>query len=131
MSINVDEKKLSLGRWHLDSFNKQIKVFTFLNDVDDRNGPFEMLPKTHKKIFKISHIFSAKLLQLRDIINRSGDRSYQKIDEKIVEKLNKKGYALKSFTVPAGTIAIVDTSCMHRARPNLKGTRYALTSYYK
>ena len=69
---DTNENELSSGRWHLDSFNNQIKVFTFLNDVNEENGPFEMIPKTHKKMFKISNVFSAKLLKIQDIIKRNG-----------------------------------------------------------
>ncbi len=46
-----------LGRWHIDSFREQVKVFTFLSDVEDENGPFEFLKGTHTPGFKFRSIF--------------------------------------------------------------------------
>ena len=47
--------KTDKGRWHLDSFNNQYKVFCFLKDVKNKNGALEVIPRTHRLLFKITN----------------------------------------------------------------------------
>ena len=39
LPIPEDDYALTEGRWHIDSFNNQYKVFLFLKDVEKSNGP--------------------------------------------------------------------------------------------
>ena len=127
-TISTKKEDLKKGRWHLDSFRGQLKIFVFLTNVTENTGAFEMIPKTHKKYFKIIEALSGNIFSPFDFLR--GTRSYASFNDDYIEKLLKKGYPSKIFEVEAGTIAIVDTSCMHRARPCINGSRYALTSYY-
>lgn len=127
----LDSKATALhtGRWHLDSFYQQMKIFVFLTDVTQASGPFEMIPGTQAMTFKVRQALEGHLITPKDLVK--GTRSYASLKEELIEKIVAKGYETKAFDVPAGTIALVDTSCVHRARPCTKGERYALTSYYK
>ena len=44
--------------------------------------------------------------------------------------MSAKGYRPVSVICKAGTMMVADTSAIHRARPCLEGSRYALTTYY-
>lgn len=127
-TLDPEAAALRKGRWHLDSLNQQMKVFVFLTDVTQASGPFEMIPGTHAMSFKMRKALQGYLITPKDLIQ--GTRSYSRLKDKLIEKIVAKGYETKAFDVPAGTIALVDTSCVHRARPCTTGERYALTSYY-
>jgi ectoine hydroxylase-related dioxygenase (phytanoyl-CoA dioxygenase family) len=127
-SLGKDASALSKGRWHIDSFRRQIKIFLFLSDVTMTSGAFEMIPGTHANSFKIKQAFRGRFFTPKDLIE--GTRAYSKFKEEFIEKILLTGREAKIFTVSAGSIAIVDTSCIHRARPCTDGSRYALTSYY-
>lgn len=123
-----EDAELIQGRWHLDSLRRQLKIFVFLTDVTEKSGPFEMIPGSHRTSFKIRHALKGDFFTPKDILN--GSRKYQHLKETLIERIVASGHERKAFTIKAGTIAMVDTSCVHRARPCLKGERYALTSYY-
>ena len=36
------------GPWHRDSFFRQFKSIIYLNDVNEQNGPFQLISKSHK-----------------------------------------------------------------------------------
>ena len=61
----------------------------------------------------------------------TGKRSYQSLPEHWIETLRGRGYEPAPVLVEAGTVLIVDTSIIHRARPCKSVPRYALTTYYK
>ena len=128
-TLDSEATTLRIGRWHLDSFHQQMKIFVFLTDVTQASGPFEMIPRTQAMTFKVRQALEGHLITPKDLVK--GTRSYASLKEELIEKIVAKGYETKAFDVPAGTMALVDTSCVHRARPCTKGERYALTSYYK
>lgn len=115
------------GRWHVDSLRKQVKVFTFLSDVKEENGPFEYVPFTNSYWFKLKRI--GNYLSVMDFFNKNGSRKYQKLKESFIKKVLNK-FMSKKFICDMGTTAIVDTSALHRASPCIKGTRYYLCAYY-
>lgn len=117
------------GRWHLDSFNKQLKIFVFMRDVSEDDGPFELIPRTHRMPVKIRHALQAQYFRLSDYIKRTGKRGYHKIDEGFIDYVERR-YPSQLFTVPAGSILVADTSAIHRAHPVNGGERYAFTSYH-
>lgn len=128
-NLPVEQKPdLIKGRWHLDSLRTQIKVFAFLTGVTERSGPLEVIPGTHRGGFKALHVMDGQLLKLADF--RGSNRKYQKLDDAWVDRMAKAAGGEKPLTCPAGTVAVVDTSAIHRARPCLEANRYALTSYY-
>lgn len=121
---------LTQGRWHLDSLRRQLKIFVFLTDVTETSGCFEMIPRSQRMSFKLEHALKGELVTLQDVIRNDGTRQYSHLKEQLIERIVARGYQSKAFTVPKGTIALVDTSSVHRARPCTDGQRYALTSYY-
>lgn len=128
LTLASDDTTSRKGRWHLDSFRRQLKIFIFLTDVTQESGPFEMIPGTQATSFKMKQALQGNLITPKDLVE--GTRSYSRLKEELIERILAKGYETKTFNVPAGSIALVDTSCVHRARPCVAGERYALTSYY-
>jgi len=118
-------------RWHIDSFRKQLKLFLFLNDVDEDNGPLEYVPRTHKTAFKYRNALRLGYYTLKDLKPENrGKRSWRRIHDETVARVEGMGYPSLPLVVPAGTLALVDTSGLHRARPCLSGERYAITTYH-
>lgn len=128
-ALDETGKHLRKGRWHLDSFNRQLKIFVFLQDVGPNDGPFELIPRTQKMSTKVIHAIQAKYFRIKDFVQKTGKRGYQHIDDSFINHVEKK-YPTEIFNVPAGTILIADTSAIHRAHPVNGGERYAFTSYH-
>ena len=119
-------------RWHLDSFQKQLKLFAFLSDVTEDSGPLEFIPGTHKTSFKWRHAIPLGYYKLTDIPSYfQGKRSWQFIHNQTIDKIRTAGYEPKPMVAEAGTVMLVDTSAIHRARPCLSGERYAVTVYHR
>ena len=53
--LQADDISLMKGRWHIDSFFRQLKIFLFLTDTSDQSGPFEFIPGTHRTGFKFKN----------------------------------------------------------------------------
>lgn len=128
-AVDRGDAAANLGRWHTDSFRQQYKVFLFLTDVVESSGPFEYLPRTHRPSFKLSMAVRGVYFGPTDLIK--GTRSYTRLNEGYIDRLAERGFRSKPVTCAAGTIMIVNTSAIHRARPCMSGARYALTSYYR
>jgi hypothetical protein len=122
-----DGPNLVNGRWHLDSLFSQIKVFLFLSDVSERSGPLELVRGTHKPAFKFRHLAAGRLMRPSDLVGTA--RRYQKLDDAWVDSLTAER-GVEPVICEEGSIAIVNTGAIHRARPCLEGGRYALTAYY-
>lgn len=116
------------GRWHIDSFREQVKVFTFLSDVEDVNGPFEFLSGSHTPGFKFKNVVAGNYFSVKDFFGSK--RKYQRLDEDFINKTVSEIEATP-LICEAGTTAIIDTSSIHRARPCLEGRRYYIAAYYK
>jgi len=117
-STDKDVKYGSGGPWHRDSYFRQFKSLIYLNDVDENNGPFQLIHQSHetkdndRKIAELEHMQSSFLQEKVDkIIENDPDR-------------------LKTLTGKAGTLVLVDTSIIHRGIPVKNGIRYALTNYF-
>ena len=109
------------GRWHIDSFRSQFKVFLFLSDVSADAGPLAVVPKSHYASFKAKSVVTGKYYN-----------PFSKDDPRLYRRLSDQQYddLAIPLIVPKGTIAIVNTSCVHRATPCVSKTRVALTSYF-
>ncbi len=116
------------GRWHFDSFRKQYKIFTFLEDVDEDAGPLEIINQTHTNFFKLKEFIIGNLFRLSDFT--STHRLYQSFDDSYVNKLIQNGYMKSPLTCKKGASYIINVSCIHRAGPCYKNNRYAITNYY-
>nr|WP_099072367.1 phytanoyl-CoA dioxygenase [Nostoc linckia] len=86
--------------WHSDAEDRRIiKIFIYLNDVEQKTGPFEYIPRS------LTPIFSWKYIQLYYKLFKS---NYMGIDDEDVKPIIPKS-AWKSCTGAAGTVIIVDT----------------------
>jgi len=83
------------NQWHHDGKRKQIRVFIFLTDVPPDGQCTLFVPGSHRKYHY--------------------DISYSRLRE---EEILRSG-TLARCTGPAGSIAIIDTNCSHRANRNL------------
>jgi hypothetical protein len=122
------EDRQITGRWHLDSLRHQYKLFCFLTRTEERTGPLEVVPGTHRTVFKLWPLASGSYISRSDL--GTGKRRYQKLDEQWVGAQCRKAGGSVPFLCEAGTLILVDTSAIHRARPCLEGHRYALCAYY-
>lgn len=122
------EDRLMTGRWHLDSLRHQYKLFCFLTRTDEQTGPLEVVPGTHRTSFKLLPLVTGQYISFSDLRNEK--RRYQKLDESWVKTQCRKAGGSVPFLCEAGTLILVDTSAIHRARPCLEGHRYALCAYY-
>jgi hypothetical protein len=126
----IEESFLRLGRWHIDSYREQYKIFIYLTDVDYENGPFEFIPDTASFLFKSKMFFTGRYFALKDFFTNSKGRRYSKLKDDWIEKSVKNKYNAITFTCKAGTILFANTSCIHRAIPCMEGERITLTCYY-
>lgn len=86
--------------WHSDAEDRRIiKIFIYLNDVEQKTGPFEYIPRS------LTSLFSWNYFQLYYKLWKSG---YMGIDDEEVKPVIPKS-AWKSCPGPAGTVIIVDT----------------------
>ncbi|MEH1828827.1 MAG: phytanoyl-CoA dioxygenase [Nostoc sp.] len=86
--------------WHSDAEDRRIiKIFIYLNDVEEKTGPFEYIPRS------LTPFFSWNYIQLFYKLWKSG---YMGIDDEEVKPVIPKS-AWKSCPGPAGTVIIVDT----------------------
>ena len=127
-AIDSKASQLQLGRWHLDSFFNQIKIFLFLSNTSEQSGPFEFIPRSHRFPFKLGMLCKGKYIKPMDLLKRK--RGYAAFEDSFIDHLSNEGYPAKAVLCSAGTLMVVNTSAIHRARPCLQGSRYALTAYY-
>ncbi len=106
--------------WHRDAFLRQFKAILYLSDVGPSNGPFEMIRDSHlrKRVLSDMRAGHLKYMQYR--------LTNPEIEQIIADDPARK----ITYTAPAGTLILVDTSTLHRGQPIQDGTRYALTNYY-
>ena len=131
-ALSAQDRRSPVGRWHIDSWRSQEKVFLFLTDTTARSGPFEFIPDTHRFGFRIKKALQPGFFfNLSTLLRRGAPRPYQSIADDKIQTLFASGFAPKPVVVKAGTVLIADTSYLiHRARPCIDGERYALTAYY-
>jgi hypothetical protein len=106
--------------WHRDAFFSQFKAMLYLTDVSEKNGPFELLPGTHRLINLLSSTLTGGLRYKRDRIS----------DEEVfhLEKVLKT--PKRSIIGCAGTLVLFNSAVIHRGKPIEEGERLALTNYY-
>jgi hypothetical protein len=97
--------------FHTDMSNPSfLKVFVYLNDVDERNGPHCLIPGTHRN--KASELW------------RDG-----RIDDEEMAKYYPK--STWDFQVgKAGSVFFVDTKAFHKGMPLIEGERHLAQFYY-
>lgn len=106
--------------WHRDAFFNQFKAMLYLTDVSEKNGPFELLPGTHRLASVLNATLAGGMGYMQDRIS----------DEEVMhlERVLKK--PRRSVTGAAGTLVLFNSSVIHRGKPIEEGERLALTNYY-
>lgn len=112
-------KGASGGGWHRDSTHPQFKAMLYLKDVNELNGPLEIIPGTHK--FSNQYKLSRKGLLPHD------QQWFNESEIHAIESYHGKKITL---TGSAGTVILFESSTLHRGRPIEAGERLALTNYY-
>lgn len=107
--------------WHRDSHSPQFKAILYLTDVGPAQGPFEILPGSHR----LSNL-------VLDTVQERIEGARKRFSEDEVARIAKRRYPLgvQTVTGPAGTLVLAVTSAIHRGRPIEAGARYALTNYF-
>ena len=116
--VKAGEKAFASQRWHRDPEDKKmLKLFIYLNDVDDGAGPFIYIPYS-KYGLKWGHVFPQK-----------PPRGFYP-PEGAVEKIIPPD-AIKYNTGRAGTVIFCDTTGLHKGGYALEKERIMFTAGYR
>lgn len=107
--------------WHRDAFHFQYKSMIYLSDVFPENGPFELLPGSHRMVDVVRDTIMGRL---------DAPPASRISEEQITRLLTHSPRRSVSLPAAAGTLILFDSSTIHRGMPIISGTRYALTNYY-
>ncbi len=102
-----------LFHYDLDEF-KWLKLFIFMDDVTDENGPHVYIPATHKPGNK-----PFDLLKF----------GYSRLPDNLVSQFHKKE-TWKKLTCKKGTMVLANTQCWHKGTPLTNGRRCVLVPEY-
>jgi hypothetical protein len=108
------------GDWHRDNYNKEVKAMLYLTDVQEDNGPLEIVENSQRfvNILKANIKFKNKFPNTR--FN----------NDEIQDFIKNNNLKTKLITGHKGTLVMFNSSSIHRGSPIKKGERYALTNYY-
>lgn len=107
------------GGWHRDSFYSQFKAMLYLTDVNEKNGPFQLLEGSHK--------FNSVL----KAISAGGLKHNQnRISDNEVKRLISNGFTIRTLTGKKGDLILFNSTTIHRGKPIEDGVRLAATNYY-
>lgn len=124
LAARIDCKEGNLGSgggWHRDSpITHQFKAICYLSDVGVKNGPFQYIKGSHKKL----SLLKAYLMKLF----KAGQ--YRFTEKEIEDYLEKTNSDLMELIGHEGTLAFVDTKGIHRGKPIGEGSRYVLFCYF-
>ncbi len=86
--------------WHSDAEDRRIiKIFMYLNDVEEKTGPFEYIPRSLTSLLRWQYYW---------LYYKLWQSKYMGIDDEIVKKVIPQS-AWKSCTGSAGTVIFADT----------------------
>lgn len=114
----VEGNKGSGGGWHRDGiYGHGFKTLLYLTDVNEKNGPFEYIPRS----FHWSHHlrYATRVDQYQ--------YSSEEIDKLLLKTTEVK---VKTITGKKGDLVIFNTNGIHRGRPIQSGVRCAITNYF-
>ena len=101
---------------HVDTFHRQFKAMLYLDDVDVGNGPFSYFPGSHRNRLRLIK------KQLKGN-NRNKDTVFE--DHEVTSILSSE----KQVCLPAGSLLLFDTGCIHRGAPQETRSRSVLMNY--
>lgn len=110
------------GDWHRDRMLRQFKTLVYLEDVTEKDGPFQFIDGSHT-YHENRFREDSKITGLPNPITRLTDKDVQPLIKQRPERLI-------TFTAKKGTVILVDTSGIHRGSPLNGGKRYAVFNYY-
>jgi hypothetical protein len=102
--------------YHVDAFSKEFKAFIYLDDVDEGNGPFSYIPRTHRDRVRL----------MRKIISGRGDHAPTGFPP---EELGALADTEQRICGPAGTMILADVRGLHRGTPQVERSRSVLVNY--
>ncbi len=98
-----NENQFGTLLWHKDSEDRRmVKIFVYLNDVEEKHGPFEYVP------LPLSSIYNLNFYRIYYKLWQSG---YVGIDDETLNKIVPKS-AWKSCPGKAGTVIFLDPKCV-------------------
>lgn len=121
ITANDDEKHGSGGGWHRDSFSRQFKAVSYLEDVSINNGPFMYIKGSHKMENIKKVIYGLK---------KHTPGNYRYSNEEIEEIQKILNEEITYFTAPKGSLILVDIRGIHTGMPIKEGHRYSVFNYY-
>tara|TARA_B110000879_G_C11068262_1_gene469606 strand:- start:187 stop:975 length:789 start_codon:yes stop_codon:yes gene_type:complete len=109
------------GGWHRDSpFSHQFKAIFYLNSVGHDGGPFQYIKNSHSKISVLASYFNRALIPA----------STRFTEDEVAIYNNLSNSAISEIVANEGSVIFADTKGIHRGKPIVKGSRYALTCYF-
>jgi phytanoyl-CoA dioxygenase PhyH len=102
--------------YHVDSFTKEAKAFLYLDDVDERNGPFTYLRGSHRR----------HLVRLRKQVAGNTEGAPTSFHPEDLKGLLDHEVRICGR---AGTLILADVRGLHRGSPQLDRSRSALVNY--
>ena len=121
---------VELEPWHFDGLDKRFKAFVYLNDVDEKNGPFEYLIGSHRlSVWKFKRLFAWHRTRTKN--PNSGD-FFDKAhfrDDEATDVLQR--FPRVTVTGKTGTLFLFDGRGIHRGRTLESGTRVIMYNGYR
>lgn len=141
----INDNSFGTGAWnyHCDHDPPfKIKIFIYLNDIDENKAPFEIIYHPEKKIYPKMIPFG-KELWAWGLINVNFDQNIDKpyftntnnlqnvliinpntrVPKDIIQKLEKEGFIKKKIIGKKGTMFACQTGLVHKANVGIDGYR--------
>jgi len=113
---HVHAGQASGGGWHKDALKRGFKSMMYLEDVDERNGPFSMLLDYNESRLQPQHRLDGRQTRFND---------------STIAREVALGARVHELYAPRGSVVVFETSSVHRGQPCKSGTRSSLTTYYQ
>lgn len=112
---------------HSDTFHPTMKSWYFLDDVDERNGPFTYVPGSHRLTLARLRWEYAKSIEISGGADRYSGNGSLRLSEADAREMGFP--APKAFAVPRNTLVIANTHGFHcRGQASERSTRTELWS---
>ena len=119
-----DGQLIFAGHPHIDTYRHQLKVLIPLTDIDDWNGPTEVLPGSHKvKLRLMYNYFLTWIFEKKLIV---GEKQF--LPESVITDYNKQDNRAL-LTMKKKSAALLNTRSLHRATNMKSGKRSILWMY--
>jgi len=102
--------------WHFDMDRPRwIKIFLYLTDCNELNGPHKFIERTH-----------LMAMGIKESLRKKG---YTRLEDREIEQCYS-GEQIKTFTAKKGSILFEDTSGLHKGQNVIQGSRLMLIFQY-